>query len=224
MRLKFSAPRPKPKVRSAANGGGDEIVFAVHDNGVGFDMAYAEKLFDVFHRLHRAEEFPGVGVGLAIVRRIVMRHGGRVWAESVPGRGQHLFRLPCNAGASGPALVDERRQPNRRPARRGQPRRRGIHPARTAQGECRAAGRARRGRGGRARVRFRTGAYADRAPRRCRESFCSISSFRKVDGLEVLRRIKSDPRTRALPIVVLTSSREQRDFRKRTCGGRTAIS
>ena len=95
--LKFSSPKPKPMITIGGEQRGDETVYWVRDNGVGFDMAYAEKLFGVFHRLHRAEEFPGVGVGLAIVRRIVMRHGGRVWAESVPGEGS-TFYFTVNAG------------------------------------------------------------------------------------------------------------------------------
>ncbi len=101
--LKFSAPKPKPKVAIGGERRGDEIVYWVRDNGVGFDMAYAEKLFGVFHRLHRAEEFPGVGVGLAIVRRIVMRHGGRVWGESVPGEGSTFYFTvnPRAAAATG---------------------------------------------------------------------------------------------------------------------------
>jgi light-regulated signal transduction histidine kinase (bacteriophytochrome) len=93
--LKFSAGRNPAEVNIGALRQGGESVYYVRDNGVGFDMRYADKLFGVFQRLHSAQQFEGTGVGLSIVQRIVTRHGGRIWADSRKGEGTTLyFTLP----------------------------------------------------------------------------------------------------------------------------------
>jgi light-regulated signal transduction histidine kinase (bacteriophytochrome) len=96
--LKYSSKSPQPRIEIGGREEGGEALYWVRDNGVGFDMRYAEKLYGVLQRLHRAEEFEGTGVGLAIGQRIVARHGGRVWAESRPGEGACFhFCLPKGA-------------------------------------------------------------------------------------------------------------------------------
>jgi PAS domain S-box-containing protein len=93
--VKFTRGHVPARIAVGCREDGDRFVFFVKDNGVGFDMRYADKLFGVFHRLHSAEEFAGTGIGLANCKRIIERHGGKIWADSAPDAGATFyFSLP----------------------------------------------------------------------------------------------------------------------------------
>jgi light-regulated signal transduction histidine kinase (bacteriophytochrome) len=88
---KFTSKQPTAKIEFRASEREGAAVYSIHDNGAGFDMAYAHKLFGPFQRLHRIEDYEGTGIGLTIVQRIIHRHGGRAWAEGEPGNGATFY-------------------------------------------------------------------------------------------------------------------------------------
>lgn len=93
--LKFSKKNTKPLIEISARETGEEYLFAVNDNGIGFDERYASRIFVIFQRLHSRDEYPGTGIGLATCKKVVDVHGGRIWAESLPGEGSTFyFTLP----------------------------------------------------------------------------------------------------------------------------------
>jgi len=104
---KFSSRRPHSAIEVGGyEGAGNESVYFVRDNGEGFDMAYAGKLFRTFQRLHTSKDFPGIGMGLVTATRVIDRHGGRVWADSKPGEGATFYFTLPSASRRGPVGND----------------------------------------------------------------------------------------------------------------------
>jgi signal transduction histidine kinase len=106
---KFTARCDAPRIEVGALADGGRSTFFVRDNGAGFDMAYADKLFGAFQRLHSVNEYAGTGIGLATVQRIVHRHGGRIWADAKPGKGA-VFFFTLAPGPAGPQAEAKERQ------------------------------------------------------------------------------------------------------------------
>lgn len=101
--LKFHRPDVAPKVTVRAERGGDEWVISVQDNGIGIDPAFSDRIFEVFKRLHTREEYPGTGIGLSICKKVIDRHGGRIWVEPAPDHGSIFrFTLPAVGAAAHP--------------------------------------------------------------------------------------------------------------------------
>jgi light-regulated signal transduction histidine kinase (bacteriophytochrome) len=96
--VKFTAPTPRARIEVGSQDTVGDVTYFVRDNGVGFKMSSASKLFGAFQRLHAQQEFEGTGIGLATVLRVVKRHGGRVWAEAAPGLGATFFFTLTQAG------------------------------------------------------------------------------------------------------------------------------
>ena len=189
---KFVPAERTPRVTVSAERDGAHWRFTVADNGIGLDAAHAERIFRMFQRLHSRDEYPGTGIGLAIAKKVVERHGGTIWAEPAPRRRRALLLHPAGGAV----------KPPRHPARRGQRRRRPADPRGAARGARRGRADRRPGRRGGPRAAPRGRARDDARP----DLILLDLNLPRKNGIEVLEEIKADADLRRTPVIMLTTS------------------
>ncbi len=207
---KFTSRCPIADITVGKEGSGGAPVYFVRDDGAGFDPAYADHLFGAFQRLHTEAEFPGTGVGLATVQRIIRRHGGQIWAKGAVNQGATFyFTLNSRSGDRHRGvddmeekvilLVEDNRDDEALTKR--------------ALKKTNIANRIVVARDGVEAWEYltNTGVFTDRKESPTAQLVLLDRKLPKLDGLGLLKRIRGDERTRLLPVVILTSSTEEKD-------------
>ena len=204
--VKYTRSRPRAVIEIRGEKRNGEFLFYVRDNGVGFDPQYAGKLFGVFQRLHQSEEFEGTGIGLANVRRVIQKHGGRTWADAELERRRYFLFHPANRNhplelnTMPTILLCEDSEID-------------AELTLNALAQIRESGQVDVVRDGVEALDYlyRRNKYAGRTKEVPSLVLLDVKMPR-LDGLEVLRRIKKDRQLRSTPVVMLTSSRHETDL------------